>query len=198
MPKWMNPGILLARILSLPFLLAVTLVFSAPAPVKMAPANEGVVDIVTSSIASPLGPEKDGEIAYYTVGRDGRLMMTGPFSTDTFALYTADFEGSALDNGVLPLSTMEDANGKPVEMKAAWQGLLRHAALLPHHVFNLRVLKTGGLTFAIVEYNVNWHSPYLLFFYNEGADRLVELFRLNSEDIIGIRVRDGDALKTMK
>ena len=152
-------------------------------------ASEGVVSVI-------LQDTNDGTIHYDTIGpMDGENRLrqpTQPFESDPITILTAaencfeNYIENQSPNRLVNISLL-DENGNPADVTETIQRILELASGQEHVILNLRILQTAEHSFATVEWNVNFWDPHVLFYYDPNADQLVELYRYDATEVVGLR-----------
>ena len=169
------------------------------------PATEGIVDVETL-VAFPgaKAGQAASETRWYTLANGQRIQPAGPFAPDAaVCTVPSDCFESCVDpahnkvlNRLRRIKLLDD-QGIPIPVNRKIEGLFRCLAGLEHDLLSITIFDSGGDCFACVELNVNWHSPYELYYYDRSANRLIPLYRWEGEAIVGLRVRNPHLLKTL-
>lgn len=142
-------------------------------------ATEGLVSVI-------LEDTNDCTIHYDTVGPmdgDTRLRQeTAPFESEPMEIchsLAGSFDSS--------MPALYDADGNPVEVTEEYARIFRLASETGQSILSLSIYQLENEIFAVAEWNVNFWSPYVLYYYDAETDSLAELYRYDSTRIIGLK-----------
>lgn len=152
-------------------------------------ATQGVVSVI-------LEDTNDCTIHYDTVGpMDGETRLrqeTQPFESDPVRIYKAPYGCFDLDNTILSMELL-DEDGNPVEVTETYARIFELAARADHNVMSITIYQLEKNIFVVAEWNVNLWSPFVLYHYDQDADKLDLLYKYDATRVIGIRVLNPDA-----
>lgn len=150
----------------------------------------GKLDVITAEAHT-------GEKRYYTVGTNGRRKEIEPFESDEVMMVS----GSCFDayigerNGRrMVLNRIVDGrlylDGEEIQKTPVHDRILELAAQLEHSIMQIRIYEVGEEYFACMDFNVNWHWPFDLYYYDPAADALVYIAGFESEEPVGFRMTE--------
>jgi len=162
------------------------------------PDSVGVVDVaVCPAYGDDLSPE------YYVLAGGRRIQAAPEFDSGDSEIYYVGHDCFEAYIGhvdtLLPDKTrvlnrlvhmeLHDENGGPVRINEEMEAIFHQVAGLEHEVFDVRIIVADGEYFVFHKLNVNWQLPCVLSYYNRDSDRLIELYRWQEREIVGLRIR---------
>ena len=145
--------------------------------------TQAVVDVITKDYS-------DGKIEYDAIGTGKRKMDIHPFESDPLQTCCADLDDHFSAYGTVQSAHLYDESGKLVDNTEPIERILEHVADIEHLIIRMKILRQRDLYFVVVELNVNWWSPCILYYYDAKNDQLVELYTYDDKEIVGIKVRN--------
>ena len=137
--------------------------------------------------------------SFYSVSKYRKAERITEFKDDEIDIYTASpgAYDSYIGKGVNFFAKKElyDIDGKDVEMTPVLSDIMEMVAGIENDIMLMQILKDGDEFFVYTELNVNWWSPCVLYYYDQGSKSLRELYTFDNERIIGLRVRNLDLIR---
>ena len=147
-------------------------------------ASEGVISVI-------LEDTNDCTIHYDTIGPvsgETRLRQeTQPFESDPVRIYKTPHGCFDLDNNILSVQLI-DENSNPVEVTETYARIIELAAQADHNVMAITIYQLEQEIFAVAEWNVNLWSPFVLYHFDQDADKLELLYKYDATRVVGIRI----------
>ena len=152
---------------------------------------ESVIDVITED-------KHTGELSCYAIGENGRVRETDPFEPDEMVMLVSDYDCfesyiGERDGAWKVLNRLEsgklyDPAGKEIDKTPVHERILSLAAELEHSIMQIRIYEVRGHFFACADFNVNWHWPFKLYYYDRKLDSLVHVATFESESPVGFRL----------
>ena len=164
---------------------------SDPAGDDFDPETAGIVDVV-------LRDYNDGTVHFDCVGPDQTRRITEEFISDAAEILYAEHGcfDSYVENGnvlnQLMKISLTGADGNPIASTPVIDRIFEKVSESDHAILNMYIFRIGERHFPVVELNVNLFWPCTLYYYDEAADRLIELYSYDATEINGLRIRNLD------
>lgn len=146
-------------------------------------ASQGLVKVI-------LQDTNDGTIHYDTVGpMDGENRLrqpTQPFESDPLRIYRTPDGCMDAGSGVL-CAELLDENGSPVEETETYARIFEIVSESENSVLSVSIYQLEDHVFVVEEWNVNFWSPYVLYYYDPCVDDLILLYKYDSTQVIGLK-----------
>ena len=157
----------------------------------------GMIDVITESRPAWEGSER----AYYTIGENGRVREIDPFEPDEmvmlvsgyncFEAYIGEKDGQRKVLNRLDSGELLSLSGEVIDKTPVHERILSLAAELEHEIIQIRIYEVRGHFFACMDFNVNWHWPFKLYYYDRTLDTLVYVAAFDSESPVGLRLGES-------
>lgn len=147
--------------------------------------------------------KNNDDLCFYSLTTDGKATETEAFTPDEMEIYSApiydcfDRYDIGFKNQCLEyISDMisEDEDGNKVEITPIISDIFKEALAIDHDLFAMRIFKVDDEYFVYTELNVNIWYPCTLYYYNQEASKLIELYSFDDEEITGIKIHSLDSL----
>lgn len=132
------------------------------------------------------------DISYYEVNDRRNIRRTDKFEHNSEIIYLKGCFNSYIDhkkNKVLnkynKICQVVDSNYNHIKNNKDIDSIIKLMAKLEHDMIEPKIIKTKNNYYVVVPLNVNWHSPYDLYKYENN--KLKFIYTFESEDIIGIK-----------
>lgn len=146
-------------------------------------ATEGLVSVI-------LQDTNDGTIHYDTIGPvDGETRLrqpAQPFESAPLRIYRTPDGCIDAGNGIL-CAELLDENGSPVEVDKTYARIFEIVSETENDVLSVSIYQLKDHVFVVEEWNVNFWSPYVLYYYDPGKDDLILLYKYDSTQVIGLK-----------
>lgn len=159
---------------------------------------DGYMDVAVHRLKN--GPEYSKEYEYYTIAENGEYERTDPFQADETEFLVTDYYEHELERTnylaeyrLFPDEDRDDfPDGEEVELTPVLKRILElvEEEEADHWIFKARILRTEDHYFVCVDRNVNWWTPYMLFYYSEEQDRLRHIATFDDRSVTDIRLSE--------
>lgn len=194
-------------ILCLSLLILCLLSFSGCCPIIFNEDNENnnkniqvVMDIQTKPYHNK---DNNKDRCYYTLTSDGEVTETEPFTPDKMEMFSVpvhdcygnyDIEFKSKRISYLMDIALKDEDGNDVEVTPIISDIFKETLIIDYDMFTMEIFKVGDEYFVYAEHNVNLWYPCVLYYYNQEASRLIELYKFDDEVITGIKIHSLDSI----
>ena len=154
----------------------------------------GMIDVITEGRPAREGGERD----YYTIDENGRVREIAPFEPDEMVMLVSDYscfesyigekDGQRKVLNRLGNGKLWDLSGAEIDKTPVHERILSLASEMEHEIIQIRIYEVKGYFFACMDFNVNWHWPFKLYYYDRELDRLVYVASFESESPVGIQL----------
>ena len=157
--------------------------------------NSGVINHnFTNSIFVITKDEETNKINYYEINSTGKCKKKEKFKPDKMQVFTVEncYKSYINGNKVLNRLTLDtciiyDNKDQAIEITEEFRTIVEKVSDLEHSIYKNKILRINNEYYVVVEFNVNLWSPYSLYYYDKGDDKLKHLYTFNGKDIIGLK-----------
>lgn len=85
--------------------------------------------------------------------------------------------------------TLIDNNGEYLEISNELETIVKEISKIDHDILNTKIFTIENDYYVVIELNVNIWSPYRLYYFDKGKNKLREIYTFDNKDIIGIKLK---------
>ena len=159
--------------------------------------EEGVVAVKVVGETSFMTKAEEGKVEYFALDSHKRLMKIDAFEPDRAQKYTVPFSCFTMPDNLVIDYKLYDEAGKAVPVTQEVTDICDAMKEIDHDVMDVYVFRNGEEWLAEAELNVNWWTPYYLYYYNKDTRRLMLLHVFADQRVEEISILSIERLKAL-
>ena len=159
--------------------------------------KEGLVAVKVVGEASIMTKTKQGQVEYFALDSHERRMKIDAFEPDKAKKYTIPSSCFTLGENLVIEYKLYDEAGKEAPVTREIADICEAMKDVGSDVMDVQVFDIGGEWFAVADLNVNWWSPYRLYYYNKDTRRLMLLYVFADQKVEELSVLSLERLKAL-
>lgn len=159
--------------------------------------EEGLVAVRVTGETGFINGTEAGKVEYFALASHGRRMKIDAFAPDRAQKYTIPSSCFTLGENLVIEYKLYSEDGKEAPVTREIADICEAMKDVGHDVMDVHVFDIGGELFAVADLNVNWWSPYHLYYYNKDARRLMLLCVFADQEVEELSVLSPERLQAL-
>ena len=124
----------------------------------------------------------NGHTMFYELNNYGRKREVPRFEYNYDDIY---YLKGCFDSHLEETCRVTDINDNDIEYDETISKIIKKTSLLEKNILTTKIIKEKDNYYVITELNVNWHSPYNLYKYDNN--NLIKIYTFENEEVIAIK-----------
>ncbi len=171
--------------------LAILLIFFIQWIISLLKYNNMCLDANYYNSIEVITRNYDDKINYYEINYSGCKRKIDKFQPDSMHKYTLlncydSFKNQILNEVQDDCLIIDEKNNEKIKLDDSnLKDIVYEISKINHDIVDAKIIKVNDKYFPVVSLNVNWWSPYELYYYENN--KLIKIVTFDDEDIIGIK-----------